>query len=67
MIRSLASCNLDFQTLGVVQELSEKLEELSYMRLQRVHNLFQDSKQNKDTDLALDGNGGGHGGMEEGQ
>lgn len=58
---SLAGRNPNIQTFGVVQELSKKLEELCYMRLERIHNLFQDSEQDKDTDLALGGSGGGHG------
>jgi hypothetical protein len=66
-IHSLASRDPDFQTCGVVQELGKKLKKLGYMRLERIHHLFQDGVQDKDTDLTLGGIGGGHGGVKEGQ
>jgi hypothetical protein len=47
--------------------LGKKLKKLGYMRLERIHYLFQDGVQDKDTDLTLGGIGGGHGGVKEGQ
>jgi hypothetical protein len=63
---SLASGNPNFQTFGVVQELSEELEKLGYMRLERIHDFFQDGIQYENTKLPLGGDGGSHSGMEEG-
>lgn len=66
-LHSLASRNPDFQTFGVVEELSEELEELGYMRLERIHYLLQDGIEDENTNLALSGIWRGHGGMEERQ
>ena len=62
----LASGNPNFQTFGVVQELSKELEKLGYMRLERIHDLFQDGIQYENTNLPLRGDGGSHSGMKEG-